>query len=227
MAGGIFNVERILEICEKILYFLAVNTLFLLSNLPVLLFFLFQGIGNVGIYLPFFLLCLLPAGPAISAVLFSMNRILHGKETSAWKDFKKGYLDSFGKKILLAGIQLSAILVFWTNMEFFRMQLPVFPLVILFFLLFVGAVVITPNLYLLASRYEMKITNYLKGAVILMATKPLLTLGNVAAAFFILMLLEIRAGTVVLFMASIYGYLVVFMNRKVMQILDAQVKEES
>ena len=70
MLVELFNLERILGFCEKFLYFLKINCLFLLSNLPVLLFFLFVGISQVRIYLPLFLLCLIPAGPAVSAVFF-------------------------------------------------------------------------------------------------------------------------------------------------------------
>lgn len=82
----------------------------------------------------------------------------------------------------------------------------------------------TPNLYLLAARYQMGVKDYLKGAMLLTISKPALTFGNIIAAVFILMLLEIRAGTVILFMASIYGFLIVFMNRKVLGILDRQAE---
>lgn len=224
MLGELFNLERILGFCEKFLYFLKINCLFLLSNLPVLLFFLFVGISQVRIYLPLFLLCLIPAGPAVSAVFFSMNRMLRGTETGAWKDYKTGYQDTWGLKCLLAVIQCLLIWMFWTNVEFFSVQIPFLPLTVLFFLLFAGVVLMTPNLYLLASRYHMRVQDYFRGAAILLVTKPVLTIGNLAVAAFILMLLEIRAGTVVLFMASIYGFLVVFMNRNVMQALDNSTK---
>lgn len=222
MFGELFHIEKVLEVCERILYFLKVNILFLLSNIPVLLFFLFVGITSVREYLPFFLLCLLPVGPAFSAVLFAMNRMLHGTETSAWKDYRTGYTDEFGKKIFLAAIQMVLLWIFWTNVEFFSFQMPFLPLMIFFFLLFAGTVLMTPNLYLLASRYQMAVKDYLRGAVLLTITKPILTFGNLVAAVFVLMLLEIKAGAVVLFMASIYGFLVVFMNQKVLRLLDEQ-----
>lgn len=222
----LFHIEKILDACDRFLYFLKINLLFLLFNLPVLMFFLFQGISQVRTYLPFFLLCMVPAGPALSAVFFSMNRLLRGVETTAWKDFKTGYTDSWGKKILLAVIQTAAILVFWTNVEFFSVQIPVFPLMVLFLILFLAAVLITPNLYLLASRYEMGIKDYLKGAVMLLVTKPVLTIGNIALIAFILMLLEIKAGTFVLFMASIYGFLVVFMSKNVIRALDESAEQK-
>lgn len=224
MLGELFHIEKILGVCEKILYFLKINLFFLVFNAPVLLFFLFVGISNVREYLPFFLLCLIPAGPAFAAVLFSMNRVLHGIETSAWKDYRTGYVQDLQKKLALAAIQSVLICVFWTNVEFFSLQIPFLPLTVLFFLLFLGTVLMTPNLYLLAGRYQMGVKDYLKGAALLTISKPALTFGNLIAAVFILMLLEIRAGTVVLFMASIYGFLIVFMNRKVLGILDRQAE---
>ena len=221
----LFNAEKVLEACDRFLYFLKINLLFLLFNLPVLMFFLFQGISQVRTYLPFFLLCMIPAAPALCAVFFSMNRLLHGIETTAWNDFKTGYTDSFGKKILLGAIQGIGILMFWTNVEFFLVQIPIFPLAVIFFILFAAVLLMTPNLYLLASRYDMTVVDYIKGAVVLTVTKPILTLGNIAVIAFVLMLIEIKAGTFVLFMASIYGFLIVFMNRNVVKILDENAEK--
>lgn len=226
MLSELFHLDKILDVCEKVLYFLKVNVLFLISNLPVLLFFLFVGISHVREYLPFFLVCLLPAGPAFSAVLFAMNRLFRGMSAGAWKDYKTGYTDTFRTKILLAAIQGMLLWIFWTNVEFFSVQMPFLPLLILFFVLFAGTVLMTPNLYLLASRYKMAVKDYLRGAVMLTITKPALTFGNLVAAVFILMLLEIRAGTVVLFMVSIYAFLIVFMNRKVVNMLDEHAAGE-
>ena len=220
MFGELFNIEKILGVCDKILYFLKINFLFLISNTPLLLFFLFQGISQVRTFLPFFLLCLVPAGPALSAVFFAMNRMLKGTETGAWKDYFTGYRDSWGKKMALAGIQVLLIWIFWTNVEFFSIQMPVIPCMILFVILFAAAVLMTPNLYLLASRYEMSIRDLLKGSVILLITKPAVTFGQIAVTAFLLMLLEIQAGTVILFLASIYGFLIVFLNRNVFRTLE-------
>lgn len=224
MLSELFHLDKILDVCDKIWYFLKINLLFLVSNIPVLLFFLFVGITHVREYLPFFLVCLIPAGPAFSGVLFAMNRMFRGTYTTAWKDYKAGYTDEFWKKMLLAAIHGMVLWIFWTNVEFFSLQTPCLPLMILFIVLFAGTVLMTPNLYLLASRYQMAVKDYFKGAVLLTITKPALTFGNLAAAVFVLMLLEIKAGTVVLFMASIYGFLIVFMNRNAVRMLDEQAK---
>lgn len=220
MIGEIFNMEKILGVCERIMYFFKINLLFLISNISVLIFFLFVGISQVRSCLPFFLLCVIPAGPALSAVFFSMNRVLHNKETTAWKDYKTGYLDSWLKKAEITALQLLLVWIFWTNVEFFALQMPVLPLVVIFTVLFAGSLLITPNLYLLASRYEMKVRDVFRGAVILCFTRPAATLGNTAVLALILMLLEIQPGTVVLFMASVYGFAVVYMNQKVLKAIE-------
>lgn len=220
MFGEIFQIEKILGVCDRLLYFLKINFFFLVSNLPALLFFLFVGIRQVRTYLPLFLICAVWAGPALSAVFFAMNRVLHKTDTTAWKDYKTGYLDSWGRKMGIAALQLFLAWMFWTNVEFFSMEIPVLPLTILFFLLFAGVIIMTPDLYLLASRYEMKVKDIFKGAVVLGFTRPVITLGNTAMLVIVLILLEIQPGTFILFIASIYGFMVVFMNQKVMRVIE-------
>ena len=79
----------------------------------------------------------------------------------------------------------------------------------------------TPTLYLLSSRYEMTNRQIIKDAVILLITRPVMTLGNLAALALILMCLEIQAGTTVLFMASVYGFLVTYMSRRLLKELES------
>ena len=76
------------------------------------------------------------------------------------------------------------------------------------------------NLYMLVSRYEMGNLHIAKTAVTLLFAKPVFTLGNVVALGIVLAAFEISAGTTVLFMGSIYGFLVMFMNQSVMQKLE-------
>ena len=210
----LFNIERVLGFCEKICYFFTVNLLFILSNIPVLLFLLFVGAGKIRECLPLFLLCLVPTAPALSAVMYAMNRLIQGTEGRALRDYKRGYCMDFMQKALLGAGQLLAILICWTNIEFFSIQIRIFPLVILFVLLFAAAVLVTPNLY------KMGNPKIVRTAVTLMIVKPVFTLGNIVALLLILAAFEISAGTTVLFMGSVYGFLVMFMNQSVMKKLE-------
>ena len=69
--------------------------------------------------LPLFLLCMVPMGPALSALFYTMNRLLSRTETGAWRDYRKAYTDDCGQKYLLAAGHMFLILVFEINIEFF------------------------------------------------------------------------------------------------------------
>ncbi len=218
--GELFNIEKVMGFCEKVCYFFMVNLLFIISNIPVLMFLLFVGAGQIRKCLPLFLLCMLPMALALSAVMYAMNRLIQGIEGSAWRDYKKGYCSDFWQKVRLGMGQLLIILMCWTNIEFFSMQIRIFPLVILFIILFAVAVLVTPNLYMLISRYEMSNLQIARTAVTLLIAKPVFTLGNIVTLGIILAAFEISAGTTVLFMGSVYGFLIMFMNQSVMRQLE-------
>lgn len=170
--GELFNIEKVLGFCEKVCYFFTVNLLFIISNIPVLLFLLFVGAGQIRECLPLFLLSLVMAAPALSAVMYTMNRLIRGTYGSAVRDYKKGYCPDFWQKTALGAGQLLLILICWTNIEFFSIQLKIFPLTILFVILFAAAVLVTPNLYMLISRYEMSTWQIARTAVTLLFAKP-------------------------------------------------------
>ncbi len=216
----LFHMEKILRFCEKICYFFIVNLLFIISNIPVLLFLLFAGAGEIRECLPLFLLCMLPMAPALSAVMYTMNRLIHGTEGSAPRDYKRGYCSDFVQKAKLGAGQLLVIFMCWTNIEFFSAQLGSLLLTSVFLTVFAAAVLATPNLYLLISRYEMTNMQIVKTAVALLIAKPVPTLGNIVALGVVLAAFEISPGTTVLFMGSVYGFLVMFMNQGVMRKLE-------
>lgn len=216
----LFNIERVLGFCEKLCYFLIVNILFVLSNIPILLFLLFVGASQIRSCLPVFLLCILPMAPALSAVFYTMNRLIQGTEGKVLRDYKKGYCSDFVQKIKLGIGQLLVIFMFWTNIEFFSVQMHIFPLTIIFIILFAVSVLITPNLYMLISRYEMKNMQIVRTAITIFIAKPIMTIANIVALGIVLMAFEISAGTTVLFMGSVYGFLIMFMNQRLMRSLE-------
>lgn len=218
----LFHIEKVLGFCDKVWYFFTVNLLFVISNFPILLFLLFIGAGQIRECLPLFLLCLVPMAPALSAVMYTMNRLIHGTEGKAVKDYKKGYCSDFLQKIGLGAGQMLVIIMCWTNIEFFTLQVRIFPFTIIFMILFAVAVLVTPNLYMLASRYEMKNMQIARTAVTLLIAKPVAALGNIVALGVVLAAFEISAGTTVLFMGSVYGFLVMFMNQSVLRKLESR-----
>lgn len=221
------RMDKIMGFCEKVCYFFVQNFLFALCNLPVLLFLFFVGAHQIRTCLPLFLLCMVPMAPALSAVFYSMNRLIRGIESGPLRDFKKGYRQDFCQKTVMGCFQMLFIFVLWTNVEFFAVQMKNIPLTVIFGILFAVAVLITPYLYMLLSRYEMKNLKVLQAALTLMFVKPVLTLGSVAVLGLVLMAFELSPGTCVLFAGSVYGFLIMFMNRRTMQELEEKNSTES
>ncbi|MDU6264446.1 MAG: DUF624 domain-containing protein [Anaerocolumna aminovalerica] len=219
MLNELFSGERIFGFCEKVCYFFIVNTLFWLSNIPLICFFVFVDIKQIPTYLPLFMIALLPVPPAFSAVLYCMGRQLRGTEVRAFKDYKKGYRADFLLKLKLGAVQLFAIFVLWTNTKYLS-EYGLGVVSMLFFVAFIFTIVLTPNLYLFASRYDMKLLDIVRVAVIITVTRPVCTLGYIAAFCFMLMLFELSAGTTVLFMISGYGFLIAFMSRPILKFLE-------
>lgn len=224
MFGELFHMEKLFGFCEKVCYLFLVNLLFLVFNVPVMLFFLFVGISQAGTYLPLFLLCLLPLPPAFCAVVYAMNRLVRGTESGPWKDYRKGYRTDFWQKLRLGAIQLLIFFILWSDIKFFSGQLNNIALTLIFFILFLFVVLITPNLYLLISRYQMTNRQVVKSACILTVTRPVCTMGQLAALGIILMLFELTAGTTVLFMASIYGLLIVYVSYNMLNQLEENME---
>lgn len=218
----LFNLEKILGICEKICYFWLINFMFVVSNLPVLVFFMFVGIHRVRTYLPLFLLCMVFMAPALSAVFYAMNLLVRGTEGKAVRDYMRGYLRDYRQKLILGAGQMLLVFILWTNLEFFSLHVKSIGLTIVTVLLLAAVILVTPNLYMLVTRYEMKNLRIIKTAVVLMVARPVMTLGNVVALGIILMAFELSAGTTVLFMGSVYGFLVMFMNQRVLNELESQ-----
>lgn len=219
------NMEKILGYCSRIMYFFVINLLFLVCNLPVIAFLIMIGPEQVMKCLPLFLIALWFMAPALSAVFFAMYRLVQGHETGAFRDFKKGYADNFVQSMRVAFWQLLLIFILITNIRFFTTTIPVFPLRIMFAVLFCVTVLVTPYLYLLIARYKMKDGDVLRTALACTIGKPVFTMGNAAALLLMMAAFEVAAGVAVLFMGSVYGFLVVYMNKRMFDKLEEEKVE--
>lgn len=222
MLGELFSMERIFGFCDKICYFLVVNFLGMMCITPVWLFLIFVGTDQIRSCLPLFLLCMAFVPPSLSALFYSMLRVLAGTERGPVKDFVHGYRTDLVQKLRLSALQMAVILILWTNVEFFAKQIVVLPLMLFFGIVLLLVILVTPTLYLLAARYQMSNRKLIQAAFMLMITRPVCTLGNTAALGLVLMAFELQAGTAVLFMAAVYALLVTVINKHLLNTLERE-----
>lgn len=205
--------EKVLDVFNYIFWFFILNLLFMLFNIPLILFFTSLGISNIFNYFPLFLLCLLPTMPTFTVLLYCMNKLMVNKGLSIMKDFIKGVKSNFMQALFIWFIELLIFLMLHTNIKFFASVSYGLIFVMLFASLTIVLFAITPYMFMLISRFDMKSTEILNTAFILCFTKPVLTITNLLLLIVSLILFEMAPGTTVLFIAPLFAYLLTQINR--------------
>lgn len=213
---GAFNMEKVNEVFNYIFTFLILNILFWLFDFPIIAFVAAFGISWEVIkqYYPVLIICLIPMGPALCALFHCMNRLIRDKEIGWIKDFWKGYKRNFIPSFLTAIVQALIVCMLVTNIDFFVSAVP--ELVYVFLILLLVVILSIPTAYLLIMKFEMRPYQLLKATITITFAKPACTIGNAAAFLVMLILFGFSAGTTILFVSSVYAFLVVFMNQKML-----------
>jgi len=217
----IFDMEKVMSFFNYVYYFFILNLLFLLSNSPFLGFYFLLGISSIDELLPLFLLCLLPLAPSLCALFYCMNKLIINKDIYPCREYITGYKSNFKQSIVIGFMQLICVFIICISMRVLASipQLTIFSFILLVELALI--ILMTPFLYLFASRYTMKSIAIIKVSIITVFGKPLYALGNVIVFLFMLMLFEIIAGTTFLFIGVVYSFLIVLSNKKLFCILES------
>lgn len=218
--GEIFNIEKIMGFCSMICHSLGLNLLFFFSNLPLLVFFFTIGLSQADTYLFLFCLCLIPLGPSLCALFYTMHRLMKEGDIKLFSVYKKGYRNNLKQGLVLSALEAVLLGILQVNYKTFTQVYPSFALTLLFELLFILLMLITPVLYLLTMHYEMKTIDIIRSALAITIGKPVLSLGNGAAFVFGLVFYDIVPGIGILFVASVYAYLILFMNKRLFCMLE-------
>ncbi|WP_297633299.1 hypothetical protein [uncultured Clostridium sp.] len=219
----IFNIEKILDVCNTIFNFFLLNLFFLILNIPLVIFFFTLGISNVTTYFPLFLLCSIPLAPSMCALFHVMNSFLRTKSFNIFFDLKKGIKLNLKQSLSVWIPELLIILVLHSNIKFFS---SIYKNTI-FACFFVGILLIillsTPFIFLLMTKFKMNNIQTIKAAVILTITRPILTITNFLLLIVSLVIFEVSPGTTVIFIFSLLAFFLVFSNR----VLFKQLQENS
>lgn len=212
----VFHIEKIMGVCSRLWQGIGLNFLFLLSNIPLVWFILAMGIDQIGTYLPLFCLCLVPLGPSFCALFYSMKRLMEEGDIKVWRIYRKGYGINGKQGIFLSLAEALVFFILNVNLKAFTQVYPSFTFALLFQLMLLLLVLITPNLYLLAMWFQVSLSAVVKNAIIITLGKPVLTLGNFAALMFALVLYDFMPGAAILVLGSVYAFLILFMNKKIL-----------
>ncbi|MGL4572432.1 MAG: DUF624 domain-containing protein [Clostridium sp.] len=220
----IFNLDKIFDTFNYIFWFFVLNFFFMLLNIPVIWFFIFVGISNLFSYFPLFLVCLIPTVPAFTILLYCMGKLIRTRNIELITDFVKGFKLNFKQALLLWIGELLIIFTLYSNIQFFSNVVPNTILTCLFAGLLILLIAITPFIYILMSRFSMKSLPLIRSAFVLTFTRPLLTITNILLFAISLIIFEVVPGTSILFIVSIFAFLLVFCNRLLLSELENNSK---
>lgn len=227
MFGNFFNFEKIFDSFNYVFWFFLLNLFFMLFNIPLILFFIFIGISNIFKYFPLFLICLLPAMPTFTALLYCMNKIIVNKDLNIIKDFTNGIKLNFKQSFLIWFIELLLIIIIYFNIRFFSLIKYNVVLVCLFSAIAIIIAAVTPFIFILISRFKMKTIDILRTSFILCFTRPILTITNLLLFIFLLILFEITPGTIILFISSLLSFSLLFINKSLLYELEGISKKQN
>ncbi|MBU3136899.1 DUF624 domain-containing protein [Clostridium gasigenes] len=211
--GDFFNLDRIFDIFNYIFWFFLLNLFFMIFNIPIILFFVLVGISNIFLYLPLFLICLIPIGPSLTALLYCTGKLIRNRDLNIINDFIKGLKLNFKQSTLLWCFELIVMFILYSNIKFFSTSKYSLVLTCLFASLTILVLLTTPYIYILISRFSMNNMNIIKASLILVFTRPMITISNIVILIFSLILFEMTPGTTILFISSIFAFLLSFTNK--------------
>ncbi|MGL5086435.1 MAG: DUF624 domain-containing protein [Clostridium sp.] len=216
----IFNLDKIFDTFNYIFWFFLLNLFFMILNIPVVSFFIFVGISDIISYLPLFLLCLIPVGPSITALLYCTGKLIRNKSINVFSDFVKGLKLNFVQSTTFWCFELLIVFMLYSNIKFFVAVNYNLVFTCIFAALLILTILITPYIYILISRFSMKSMDIIKASFILTFTRPILTISNILVLIVSLILFEMSPGTIILFISSIVTFLLSFTSKSLLTELE-------
>lgn len=213
--------ERPIFIIVNYIYaFFIINFYFILSNL--LFFYGYYFTNAVFDYLALIFILLIPMGPALGAVFYTMGKLVREKEIQPMKDYLKGYKKNF--KIALSYWMTQLCLLFILTLNYFYITETGELTILLPFFIFLLIFILSLNLYAfpILSRYEMKLKNLWIVSAYYFFKHWKLTLLNLTTILAFVLIYYQFASIVFLFFTSVISYLLMFNLKPLFQRLEAQ-----
>ncbi len=221
--SNIFNLQKILNFFNYVFYFFVLNLVFLFFNIPLLSFVFLIGISKIGIYLPLFLITLIPFGPSITMLLYCTGKLIRNKDLDLMTDIKLGLKLNFKQSLIIWILELVLIFVLNINIKFFSNYSII--LSAIFILISLIILFTSPYIYVLISRFSMNTKDVIKNSFILVFTRPIISIANIFSIVFTLILFEISPGTTFLFIGSVLAFLISYCNKFLLTELENNSKK--
>ena len=226
-----FGEGPVYTITNYIFWFFLGNLYFLLLNIPlliVLIVFLSNGTKPLPEgYTSIIILCCIPIGPAATALLSVMGKLIREKDINMTKDFFKAYKANFFQSLFFWALEIIIISILIIDISFINSSS--FPRVITIFILIVIAFIFLMSLYVfpIISRFYLGTKDIIKNAAYYTIKKFNITILNLASFIVVGFIFFKVSSFIILFMWSIIFYLLMFYQQKILLEIEERLKKNS
>lgn len=212
------------RIAHYTFWFFGTSVWFMLMNIPFIMLFLFTDLLTN--WIGWLYIGLLPVAPAVSAVFYSMGKVVRDKDLNVTKDFFKGYKQSFKQSFIIGAIQSIVLVIAFLDINIFAntsKQMFVLP-VAYFALMFIG--ITSTYIYPLISRFSLKISDIIRLSIIYSFQHLKSTALNIVGCVaWYLSLIYISHGAISMLVGvGMLGFLIMYNNKNVLSSLEEQIK---
>lgn len=220
--------QGLFSVVTNHVYWLALlNVYFILSNLVFLFFFitLIPSFSNIILYF----LALIPTGPAITALFFTLGKLVHEKEIEPTKDYFKSYKDNFRDTLKVWLPILLVVFILIVDLQYFYAQPSTFNQILAGIFLVALLLIGTFSIYVfsITAQFTFRVRDVYRLSIYYSFKKIKATTGNIGLVILTVFLMNIVSDFILLFLASLVCYFMVMNSKTVMEdIKENFVKEE-
>ncbi len=226
-----FGEGPIYTITNYIFWFFLGNLYFLLLNIPLLfiLIALFSNGSNTipqG-FIPIIIICCIPIGPAATALLSVMGKLIREKDINITKDFFKAYKVNFFHSLFFWSLEIIILSILFIDIKLVISNS--YPKFLTVFIFIVVAFIFSMSLYVfpIISRFYLSTKDILKTAAYYTIRKFHITILNLAS-FLVVILIFFKVSTFILvFISSIICYLIMFYQQKILLEIECNLKKNT
>lgn len=223
-----FGEGPLYTITNYIMWFFGGSIYFALCNIPFL-FILLSYTENVSTeYWVLFILFALPIGPAYTALLSVMGKLVREKDVNLTRDYFKAYKTNFFQSLFLWTAQIMIFAVLIIDIRFFAVQGSGRFLIPFFYALIFLNVLVGMYIYPILSRFYLKNLDIIKLSLYYLIKKWKITLSCIGVFIIAYFLLNTKvAGTALLFIAAVLCYGIMFFQNEMLKELQLKFDPDS
>lgn len=213
-----FDKRSIYTITNYFYWFFMGNLYFLLLNIPLLLLLIkinYYGIMEASILEIF--LCSLPLGPAFTALLGVMGKLLREKDVNITKDYFRMYKMNFRQAIFLWMIQLTILIILYVDINSVKNGI-----YFLFILLFLLVSVCGFYMFPIVSRFHIKSKEVIIMSIVYIFKKIKTTMLIIMTLLLNFMIFNLIPGISVLFVISLMCYAIMYFQNALLKAIETE-----